>query len=165
RPRKSCMSCGVFWTSTRGETDEPLRELDFAGDLADARVDVVALPVARGGAGGAVRRGGSGLPKRIGALRAGGERAGIDDGIASGHIHVAAGARESGRTDWGGRSLDVGETVHPTRDRAARLPRPCRRVPGWTVDGNVVAGGGVVPGRALAKPEDGGWADSNRKNA
>src|SRR5213079_1695393 len=134
------MSCGVFWTSTRGETDEQLRELDFAGDLADARLDAVALPVARGGAGGAVRGGGSGLPKRIGALRAGGERAGIDDGIASGHIHVAAGAR----------SLDVGETVHPTRDRAVRLPRPCRRVRGCRGERDVVAGGGVVPGRALA---------------
>src|SRR2546429_7751086 len=123
RPRKSYMSYGDFWTSTRGETDEPLRELDFAGDLADARVDAVALPVARGGAGGAVRGGGSGLPKRIGALRAGGERAGIDDGIASGHIHVAAGGRGSGRTDWGGRRLDGGETIHPTRDRAVRVPR------------------------------------------
>src|SRR5436309_12793781 len=118
------MNYGVFWTSTRGETDEQLRELDFAGDLADAWLDAVGRPAARGGAGGAVRGGGSGLPKRIGALRAGGERAGIDDGIAGGHIHVAAGARESGRTDWGGRSLDVGETVPPARDRAVRLPRP-----------------------------------------
>src|SRR5437660_1057705 len=84
------MSCGVFWTSTRGETDEPLRELDFVGDLADARVDAVALPVARGGAGGPVRRGGSGLPKRIETLRAGGERAGIDDGIAGGHMDAPA---------------------------------------------------------------------------
>src|SRR5437660_5104031 len=122
------MSCGVFWTSTRGETDEQLRELDFAGDLADAGLDVVALPVARSGAGGHVRGGGSSLPKRIGALRAGGERAGIDDGIARGDIHVVAGASESGRTDWGRRSFDVGGNVHPTRGRAVRLPRPCRGV-------------------------------------
>src|SRR5437660_10895850 len=133
------MSCGVFWTSTRGETDEPLRELDFAGDPADARVDAVALPVARGGAGGAVRRGGSGLPKRIGALRAGGEHTRIDDGIAGGHIHMVAGAGESGRTDWGGRSLDVGGNVHPTRDRAVRLARPCCGVWSRTGHGNVVA--------------------------
>src|SRR5690349_16430097 len=105
------MSCGVFWTSTRGETDEQLRELDFAGDLADARLDVVAFPVARGGAGGAVRGGGSGLSKRSGALRAGGERTGIDDGIAGGHVHMVARASESGCSDWGRRSLDVGETV------------------------------------------------------
>src|SRR5204863_9888625 len=130
RPRKSWMSCGVFWTSTRGETDEQLRELDFAGDHADARLDAVALPVARGGAGGAVRGGGSGLPKRIGALRAGGEHTRIDDGIAGGHIHMVAGASESGRTDWGRRSVDAGETVHPARDRAVRLPRPCRRARG-----------------------------------
>src|SRR5947207_15842646 len=138
------MSCGAFWTSTRGETDEQLRELDFAGDLADARLDAVALPVARGGAGGAVRGGGSGLPKRIGALRAGGERAGIDDGIASGHIHVAAGARESGRTDWGGRSLDVGETVYTTRERAVRLTSSCLLVRGCIGYDDIVDGGGVV---------------------
>src|SRR6266480_2891904 len=159
------MSCGVFWTSTRGETDEQLRELDFAGGFADARLDLVALPVARSGIGGVVRGGGSGLPKRIGALRAGGEHTRIDDGIAGGHIHMGAGASESGRADWGGRSLDVGEIVHPARERAVGLPRPCRRVRGWTGDGDVMVGGGVVPWRSIAEPEDGGRTDFDRKNA
>src|SRR6266550_3240309 len=54
RPKKSWMSCAVFWTSTRGEADEQLRELDFAGTSADARLDLVAFPLARGGAGGSV---------------------------------------------------------------------------------------------------------------
>src|SRR6266852_5746981 len=118
RPRKSWMSCAVFWTSTRGEADEQLRELDFAGTSADARLDLVAFPLARGGTGGSVCRGKRGLPKRAGALRTGGERARLDDGIAGHHLHVVAHANESGRADWGLRSFDVGGHVHPKRDRA-----------------------------------------------
>src|SRR5216684_7011129 len=94
RPRKSWMSCAVFWTSTRGEADEQLRELDFAGTSADARLDLVALPLAGGVTGGSVCRGGSGLPRRGGALRAGGGRAGLDDGVSDHHIHVVAHANE-----------------------------------------------------------------------
>src|ERR1700676_1526550 len=90
RPRRNWMSCVVFWTSTRGEADEQLRELDFAGATADARLDLVAFPLAGGGTGGSVCRGGSGLPKRGGALRAGSGRAGFDDGIAGHHVHVLA---------------------------------------------------------------------------
>src|SRR6267154_3197189 len=101
RPRKSWMSCAVFWMSTRGEADEPLRELDFAGTSADARMDLVALPLARGGTGGPVCSGGSGLPKRAGALRAGGGRARFDDDIAGRHIHLAATSNESGRAGRG----------------------------------------------------------------
>src|SRR6267143_2091855 len=101
RPRKSWMSCAAFWTSTRGEADEQLRELDFAGASADARLDVVALPMARRGAGGSVCRGVRGMPKRAGALRAGGGRARFDDGIAGDHIHVVACASESVRADRG----------------------------------------------------------------
>src|SRR5258707_5504690 len=97
RPRKSWMSCAVCWTSTRGEADEQLSGLDFTGGFADARLDVIALPVARRGAGGDVCGGVRGLPKGVGALRAGGGRAGVDAGIASHHIHVVASANESGR--------------------------------------------------------------------
>src|SRR6266478_1771517 len=101
RPRRSWMSCAAFWTSTRGEADEQLRELDFAGASADARLDVVALPMARSGAGSSVCRGGRGLPKRAGALRAGGGRARFDDDIAGRHIHLAATSNKSGRADRG----------------------------------------------------------------
>src|SRR6266436_2655271 len=90
RLRKSWMSCAVFWTSTRGEADEQLRELDFAGTSGDARLDLVALPLAGGGTGGSVCCGGSGLPRRGCALRAGGGRAGLDDEISGHHIHVVA---------------------------------------------------------------------------
>src|SRR5437016_14179462 len=101
RPNKSWMSCAGFWTSTRGEADDQLRELDFAGGSAHACLDVVAFPVARRGAGGSVCRGSSGLPKRAGALRAGGEWASFDDGIAGRHIHLVATSNESGRADGG----------------------------------------------------------------
>src|SRR4030081_3782050 len=102
RPRKSWMSCAVFWTSTRGEANEQLRELGFTGSSADARLDVAALYLARRGAGGSVCRGVRGMPKRYGALRAGGGGACFDVGVADHHIHVVARANESGRTDWGG---------------------------------------------------------------
>src|SRR5467141_4820709 len=101
RPRKSWMSCAVFWTSTRGEADDQLRELDLAGASADARMDLVALPMARRGLGGSVCRGVRGMPKRAGALRAGGGRARFDDDIAGRHIHLAATSNESGRADRG----------------------------------------------------------------
>src|SRR5713101_9320384 len=97
RPRKSWASCGVFWTSTRGEPDEYGSELDFAGGFADAGLDVVAFYLARGWAGGAVRRGRSGLPECVRALRAGCRRARIDAGVPGHHIHVVAGTNESGR--------------------------------------------------------------------
>src|SRR5256885_10789706 len=64
RPRKSCMSCAVFWTSTRGEADDQPPELDFARGSADARLDIVAFHLAGRGAGGSVCRGDRGLPKR-----------------------------------------------------------------------------------------------------
>jgi len=84
-----------------GEADEQLRELDFAGASEDARLDLVAFPMARRGACGSVCRGGRGLPKRDGALRAGGGRARPDDGIAGHHIHLVATSNESGRADRG----------------------------------------------------------------
>src|SRR5260370_26524491 len=113
------MSCAVFWTSTRGEADEQLRELDFAGTSADAWLDLVALPLAGGGTGGSVCRGGSGLPRRGGALRAGGGRGGLDDGGSAHHIQVVADANESGRAELGRRSVYVGGDVDAKRDRAA----------------------------------------------
>src|SRR5713226_7962475 len=125
RPRKSWVSCAVFWTNTRGEADEHRSELDFAGGFAHAGLDVVAFPLARRGAGGAVCRGCSGLQERVGTLRAGCWRARIDAGIPGHHLLVVASTSESGRTDRGGRSFDVGGNVHPKRDRAVGLPRPC----------------------------------------
>src|SRR6267143_6340632 len=165
RPRKNWMSCAVFWTSTRGEADEQLRELDFAGSSADARLDLVAFPLARGGAGGSVCRRNCGMPKRASALRAGGGRARLDDGIAGHHIHLVESASESGRADWGCRSFDVGGNVHPKRDRAVRLPRPCRRIPNGTADGDAVAGGSLVSRRPATELEDRGRTISDRKNA
>src|SRR6266702_2596369 len=158
------MSCADFWTSTRGETDEQLRELDFAGGFADARVDPVAFPVAGSRAGGTVCGGGSGLPEGFGALRGGGRRACFDDDIAGRHVYLVAPRNESGRADWGARRFDVGGNVHPKRDRAVRLPRPCRRISNRTTDGDVVAGGSLVSGRPFAESKDRGRAASDWKN-
>src|SRR5260370_13501497 len=97
RPRKSWASCAVFWTSTRGEPDEHGSELDFARGFADAGLDVAAFYLARGWAGGAVRRGSSSLPKRLGTVRAGRRRARTDARIASHHVYLVASAHESGR--------------------------------------------------------------------
>src|SRR6266576_2318126 len=155
RPRKSWMICAVFWTSTRGEADEQLRELDFPGTSADARLGLVAFPLARGGVGGSVCRDDRGLPKRADALRAGGGRARLDDGIAGHHIHLVASASESGRVDWSGRSFGVGGNVHPKRDCAVKFPSPGRRVSNRTADGDAVARGSMVPGGPFAEPENG----------
>src|SRR5207302_9607360 len=91
RPRKSWMSCAVFWTSTWGEADGQLRELDFVGGFADAWLNAVAFPMARRGTGGSVCRGKRGLPKRAGPLRAGGERSRLREGIAGHHFPVGRG--------------------------------------------------------------------------
>src|SRR6266403_452844 len=96
-PKKSWMSCAAFWTSTRGEADDQHCELAIAGCSADARLDFASFPLARSRAGGTVCRGGCGLPKRLGALRAGSWRACIDADVAGRHIHVVADASESGR--------------------------------------------------------------------
>src|SRR5216683_3252085 len=165
RPRKSWMTCAVFWTSTRGEADEQLRELDYAGTSADSRLDVVAFPLARRGTCGFVCRGVRGLPERGGALRAGGGRARLDDGVAGCYFLVVALANESGRSDWGGRSCDVGGNVHPKRDRAVKLPRPGCRISSGTSDGYAVAGGSVVPGRSSAESENRWRFVPDRKNA
>src|SRR6266849_1499688 len=151
--------------STRGEADEQLRELDFTGDFADAGMDVIALPVARRGAGGFVCRGLRGLPERGGSLCAGGGGACFDDGVADRYFLVVALANESGRSDWGGRSCDVGGNVHPKRDRAVRLPRPGCRISSGTSDGYAVAGGSVVPGRSSAESENRWRFVPDRKNA
>src|SRR6266478_4931726 len=165
RPRKSWMSCAAFWMSTRGEADEQLRELDFAGGFADARLDAAALSLARGGAGGFVCRGLRGLPERGGSLCAGGGGACFDDGVAGRYFLVVALANESGRSDWGGRSCDVGGNVHPKRDRAVRLPRPGCRISSGTSDGYAVAGGSVVSGRPSAESENSGRIVFDRENA
>src|SRR5260370_25969597 len=146
------MNCAGFWTSTRGETDEQLRELDFAGGFADARVDPVAFPVAGSSAGGCVCSGGSGLPEGCGAIRGGGGRAWFDDGIAGRHVYLVAPRNESGRADWGARGFDVGGNVHSKPDRAVRLPRPGRQISNRTTDGDVVACGSLVSCRPFFAP-------------
>src|SRR5713226_6113651 len=90
RPRKSWGNCADFWTSMRGEPDEQLCELDFAGGFADAWLDVVALRLARGGAGGFVCRVLRGMPERAGSLCAGGGGACFDVGVAGGHVYLVA---------------------------------------------------------------------------
>src|SRR5260370_22033796 len=97
RPRKSWVSCAVFWTSMRGEPDEHRSELDFAGGFADAGLDVTAFHLAGRGAGGAVCGGSSSLPERVRALRAGSRHARIDAGVPGHHIHVVEGANKVGR--------------------------------------------------------------------
>src|SRR5713226_10357426 len=128
-------------------------------------MDVIALPVARRGAGGFVCRGLRGLPERGGSLCAGGGGACFDDGVAGRYFLVVALANESGRSDWGGRSCDVGGNVHPKRDRAAGLPRPGCRISSGTSDGYAVAGGSVVPGRSSAESENRWRFVPDRKNA
>src|SRR5260370_34284729 len=155
------MSCAGFWTSTRGETDEQLRELDFAGGFADARVELAAFPVGGSSAGGCVCSGGSGLPEGFGALRGGGRRACFDDDIAGRHVYLVAPRNESGRADWGASGFDVGGNVHPKRDRAVRLPRPCRQISNRATAGDVVAGGSPVPGRPFAELDDPGRGASD----
>src|SRR5260370_26610275 len=99
RPRRGLRNCAVFWTNTKGEADEQLRELGFAGGFADARMDVVALPLARRGGCGFVYRGVRGMPERGGALRAGGGRARLDDGVAGRYFLLVALGKQSGRSD------------------------------------------------------------------
>src|SRR5260370_34249442 len=97
RPRKSWASCGVFWTSTRGEPDEYRSELDFARGFADAGLDVAAFHLARRGAGGAVCGGSSGLPEPARAVRASCRSARIDAGVPSNHVHVVEVVNKVGR--------------------------------------------------------------------
>src|SRR5258705_6800122 len=97
RPRRNWTSCAACWMSTKGERDDQLRELDFAGADADARVDPVALHLARCGAGGAVCGRKGGLPKRGGTLRGGRRCAGTDDGFSDDYIRVVAARNSSGR--------------------------------------------------------------------
>src|SRR5437879_1545982 len=165
RPRKSWMSCAVFWTSTRGEADDQLRELDFARGSAHARLDVVAFHLAGRRAGGSVCRGDRGLPKLYGALRAGGERARFDDGLAGHHLHVVARASESVRAEWCWRSFALCGNVHPKRHRPVKLPRPCRRISNRAAKRHAVAGGSVVPGCPFAEPENRGGIVSDREDA
>src|SRR6266849_6111187 len=165
RPRKSWRNCADFWTSTRGEADEQLRELDFTGGFADARVDVGALRMARGGAGGVVCRGARGMPERVGPLCAGRGGACFDDGVADRNVYLVTRAGESGRSEWGRRSCGVGGNVHPKRDRAVKLPRPGCRISSGTSDGYAVAGGSVVPGRSSAESENRWRFVPDRKNA
>src|SRR5260370_22033160 len=96
------MNCAGFWTSTRGETDEQLRELDFAGGFADARVDPVAFPVAGSSAGGCVCSGGTGLTGGWGAVRGGGGRPLFDDGLPRPHAFLGAPRNESRPSRLGG---------------------------------------------------------------
>src|SRR5216684_2403563 len=165
RRRKSWGNCAVFWTSMRREADEQLRELDYTGGFADARVDVAALPLARRGAGGFVCRGLRGIAERVGTLCAGGGGACLDDGVAGRHFLLVVCACESGRSDWGGRGRDVGGNVHPKRDRAAGLPRPSCRISCRTNNWDVVAGGSVVSGGAVTEFENRGRIAADRKNA
>src|SRR5260370_28084670 len=117
------MSCAAFWTSTRGEADDQLRELDFAGASADARLDLVALPMAGRGACGFICGGVRGMPKRFGTLCAGGRSACVDDGIAGHHIHLVGTSSEVGLADGGRGSFDVGGDAQAKCSRAVTLPR------------------------------------------
>src|SRR2546425_9667557 len=90
RRRKNWTSCAACWMSTKGDRDDQLRVLDFAGADADARVDSTAFHLARRGAGSAVCRRDGGLPKRVGALRIGRRCSGTDDGFSSDYFPVVA---------------------------------------------------------------------------
>src|SRR5260370_32567202 len=116
------MSCADFWTSTRGETDEQLRELDFAGGFADAWVDLVAFPVAGSSAGGCVCSGGSGLTEGFGALRGGRRPAFFDDDIAGRPVYLVEPRNESGPAGWGASGFDAGGDVPPKPYHTGRRP-------------------------------------------
>src|ERR1700682_401580 len=97
RPRRNWTSCAACWMNTKGERDDELRELDFAGADADARVDPAALHLARRGGGSVVCGRDGGLPKRGGALRVGRRYADSDDGFPGDYFRVVAARNCSGR--------------------------------------------------------------------
>src|SRR6267142_1492957 len=101
RPRKNWTSCAACWMSTKGERDDELRALDFAGADADARVDPAALHLARRGAG-------------------------ADDGFSADYLRVVAPRIHSGRGVRGARFFAGGWEGGTTRRRRSSLRRPGR---------------------------------------
>src|ERR1700704_3077015 len=103
RLRKNWTSCAACWMSTKGERDDQLRALDFAGADAGARVDPAALCLARRGPGSVVCGRTVGMPECVGTLRPGGRCAGSDDGFAGDYLPVVAERNNSGRAVRGAR--------------------------------------------------------------
>src|SRR6266404_3353882 len=165
RPRRNWTSCAACWMSTKGERDDELRALDFAGADAGARVDPAALYLARRGAGGAVCGRDGGLQKRGGTLRAGGRRAGSDDGFSGDYFRVVAARNHSGRAVRGARFFAVGWDGGATSSRRRSLRRPGRCISKRTTGCHALARRVVVSRRAGPELEDCGWFAVDRKNA
>src|SRR5258706_10198773 len=154
RPRRNWMSCAACWMSTKGERDDELRALDFAGADASARVDLAAFHLARRGAGSAVCGRDGGLPKRGGTLRASRRCAGADDGFSGDYLRVVAARNHSGRAVRGARFFAVGWDGGATRSRLGSFRRPGRCISKGTTGCHALARGAVVPWRAGFELED-----------
>src|SRR6267143_2576810 len=165
RRRKNWTSCAACWMSTKGECDDELRALDFAGADADARLGPAALHLARRGAGSAVCRCNGGLPKCGGALRIGGRCAGADDGFSGDYIRLVASRNNSGRAVRGARFYAVGWEGRTTRRRRSSLRRPGRCISKRTTDCHALARGVVVPWCPGLELENRGRFAVDRKNA
>src|SRR6267378_4202253 len=165
RPRKNWTSCAACWMSTKGERDDELRALDFAGGDADARVDPAALHLARRGAGSAVCGRDGGLPECCGTLRGGRRCAGTDDGFSGDYLRVVAARSHSGRAVRGARFFAVGWDGGATRRRPGRFRRPGRCISKRTTGCHALARRVVVPWRPGLEPENRGRFAVDRKNA
>src|SRR6266404_222914 len=165
RPRRNWTSCAACWMSTKGERDDELRALDFAGADAGARVDPAALYLARRGAGGAVCGRDGGLQKRGGTLRAGCRCAGADDDFSGDYLRVVAARNGSGRAVWGARFFAVGWEGGTTRRRLGSLRRPGRCISKRATDCHALASGVVVSWCLDSELENRGRFALDRKNA
>src|SRR6266478_9258651 len=165
RPRRNWMSCAACWMSTKGERDDELRALDFAGGNADARVDPAPFHLARRGAGSAVCGRGGGLPKRGGTLRGGRRCAGTDDGFSDDYLRVVAARKHSGRAVRGAGLFAVGWDGRATRRRLGSFRRPGRCISKGTTGCHALARRVVVPWRPGLEPENRGRFAVDRKNA
>src|SRR5216684_462434 len=153
RPRKNWTNCAACWMSTKGERDDELRALDFAGADEGARMDPAAFHLAGRGAGSVV------------CGRAGCRYAGTDDGFSGDYLRVAATRNHSGRAVRGARFFAVGWEGGTTRRRRSSLRRPGRCISKRTADRHALARGVVVPWRPSLELENRGRFAVDRKNA
>src|SRR5229473_6778701 len=165
RRRKNWTSCAACWMSTKGERDDELRALDFAGADAGARVDPAALHLARRGASCAVCGRDGSLPECGGTLCAVCRCADTDDGFSGNYLRVVAGRNHSGRAVRGARFFAVGWEGGTTRRRRSSLRRPGRCISKRATDCHALVRGVVVSRCLDSKLENRGRFALDRKNA
>src|SRR5216684_1718466 len=165
RPRKNWTNCAACWMSTKGERDDELRALDFAGADEGARMDPAAFHLAGRGAGSVVCGRDGSLPKRGGTVRAGCRYAGTDDGFSGDYLRVAATRNHSGRAVRGARFFAVGWEGGTTRRRRSSLRRPGRCISKRATDCHALVRGVVVSRCLDSKLENRGRFALDRKNA